>query len=504
MAADKPKTQDAPSLDAWIKRLSEREMPIFANTAHAVAGLATNRQTSASELTQVILRDASMTARVLRMANSSYYNPSRRNISTVSRAVVMLGLNALRSICMSTAIVDTLLKGVHKERVAREMARSFHAAVQARELAVKSKAGSPEEVFVAALLYRLGDMAFWCFAGDLAESLDAALSKPGYNDAKAQREVLGFRLQELTSGLSKDWHLGELLQKTLDSSAGSDPRVRTVMLAHDLARSVEQGWDTPKVKHLTQMIAKDLGLTPARVSEMVQANAKEAAKTAVAFGAVTASRLIPLRPTEESRPAAAQPASEPALETPLDIGQAPEPEYHEPDPALQLRILRELSAMLSEQPDLNLLVSMVMEGIFRGVGMDRAVFALLTSDRRWLKAKYALGCSSCRTEDMRQGFAFEMSQPNLFSHVLDTRQPMWVRREPGEPLAKLLTSEIRALARDAPFFIVPLVVDRQVIGLIYGDRQPSARELDEETFSSFNHFCQQAILGLSYYGQRGG
>jgi GAF domain-containing protein len=257
-----------------------------------------------------------------------------------------------------------------------------------------------------------------------------------------------------------------------------------------------------------EMIAKDLGMAPARVSEMIQANAKEAAKTAAAFGATSASRLIPLRPAEEGRPVAAQPAPEPALEeaafeTSIGDGKASEPEYHEPDPALQLKILRELSIMLSEQPDLNLLVSVVMEGIFRGVGMDRAVFALLTPDRRWLKAKYALGCSSCRTEDMRQGFAFEMSRPNLFSHVLDTRQPLWVRREPGEPLAKLLTPEIRALTRDAPFFVIPLVVDRQVIGLVYGDRQPSARELDEESFSSFNHFCQQAILGLSYYGRSG-
>jgi hypothetical protein len=136
--------------------------------------------------------------------------------------------------------------------------------------------------------------------------------------------------------------------------------------------------------------------------------------------------------------------------------------------------------------------------------MDRAVFALLTPGRRWLKAKYALGCSRCRTEDMRQGFAFEMGQPNLFGHVLETRQPLWMRPEAGEPLAKLLTPQIKALTCDAPFFVFPLVVDRQVIGLIYADRQTSGRELDEESFSSFNHFCQQAILGLGYYGQRGG
>jgi hypothetical protein len=88
-----------------------------------------------------------------------------------------------------------------------------------------------------------------------------------------------------------------------------------------------------------------------------------------------------------------------------------------------------------------------------------------------------------------------------------------VRSPPSIPLRfiaatssglRLLTAELTAVTGEAPFFVAPLMVDRQVIGLIYTDRLPSGRAMDEESFSSFNHFCQQAMVVLGHYGQRGG
>ena len=47
--------------------------------------------------------------------------------------------------------------------------------------------------------------------------------------------------------------------------------------------------------------------------------------------------------------------------------------------------------MLVEKPDFNLILEIILEGIYRGVGLDRTIFAVLTSDKKAIKAKYALG-----------------------------------------------------------------------------------------------------------------
>ena len=125
-------------LDLWVKRLVNENMPIFARTVQCVAGTASRENSSLSELAWSILDDPSLTMQVLKLANGMYYNPCSTRINTVSRAVLRLGFNTIKEICLTIALIETVLSSLHKERVAVEVARAFHAAVQAREMAICS------------------------------------------------------------------------------------------------------------------------------------------------------------------------------------------------------------------------------------------------------------------------------------------------------------------------------------------------------------------------------
>ena len=183
--------------------------------------------------------------------------------------------------------------------------------------------------------------------------------------------------------------------------------------------------------------------------------------------------------------------------------QAEKPRFFQPDPLLQLKILRELSALLIERkPDYNLFLSVAMEGIFRGIGMDRILFALLSKNRRSLEVKYAVGWGP---QEEVQGVVFDATllQQNVFGHILRTRQPLWVQADRGEKISKLMTREITGITGGAPFFLMPIVVSGKAIGLIYADRRTSGRDLDEDSFASFQHFCQQTNIGLSFISHQG-
>ena len=122
-------------LDLWVNRLVNENMPIFARTAQCVAGTASRENSSLSELAWSILEDPSLTTQVLKLANSMHYNPCSQQINTVSRAVMRLGFNTVKEICLTIALIETVLSSLHKEKVAVEIARAFHAAVQARKIA---------------------------------------------------------------------------------------------------------------------------------------------------------------------------------------------------------------------------------------------------------------------------------------------------------------------------------------------------------------------------------
>jgi len=145
-------------LSEWIARIRGCDMPVFARTVDALRRIIGDERASASALAQVILKDASMTTKVLRLANSAYFNQAQQGISTVSRAIVVLGFDPVAQLALSVALIDALLGGSLRSRVNLEMARSFHAAVQARWVVQRRGEQQGEQVFIAALLSRVGEM----------------------------------------------------------------------------------------------------------------------------------------------------------------------------------------------------------------------------------------------------------------------------------------------------------------------------------------------------------
>jgi HD-like signal output (HDOD) protein len=492
------------NLDEWIERFSRREMPVFAQTIREIIAISEKDVGNSTEMARVILHDPSLTSQILRVANSAYYAAGRRsfllqdapgNINTVTRAVLVLGFDSIRSMCQTKVVIEALLRGKQRERLVKAMADSFHAAVQARWLAALRKDKSPEEVFIATLLFHLGAMALWSFADErLVEKIEASMRKPGYTQEKAEVEVLGFRLSQLTTALSREWHLSRLLQEALEDSKPSTSRIESILLGYELAESVKKGWDHEETKKLIGRVAKSLNEPAEQVTQVVHENAREAARTAAIYGAAAASRFIPL-------------PEEYASESPTDAEpglpqESEETRFLPPDPLLQLKTLRELSSFLLEpSPDYNLFLSMGLEGIYRGVGMDRVLFALISKNQRNLEAKFLLGWSA---PDKVQTMLIDIlrGQPNLFDHVLEVKQARWVESDPGANIARLMTPDILSLMGHAPFFVMPVVVQGKAIGLIYADRSPSGRPLDPDSFASFQHFAQQINMGLSFISQR--
>lgn len=456
-------------------------------------------QSTAAVLANTILQDALMTSKVLKMANSAFYMGGRRsplggysNVNTVTRAVMILGFDTIRAICQTKVVVESLLQGTPRERLTQKMACAFHAAVQARWLADKNHDDSPEEIFIAAFLYLLGEMAFWCFAGEeLTQQLEKTMFLPENSRIRAEQDLLGFSFEQLTLALSKEWHLSPLLLNALESRQSASPRIKTILWGQKLARAVQIGWHSTEVRQLIDQVSDSLKLPQEIVVPMVHKNAEEAVRAAVSFGATQASRLIPM-PPESSRPETL------ALET----RDEPLPPLH-PDPILQLKILHDLSnLMLEKKPDYGVFITLLLEGIFRAISLDRVFFALRTPDRSRLEIKFQLGWQGV---EMSKAAVFKpiLLNNNIFSEVLEKKEPLWIDEHSVTSVYHLINEDVVSLIGTTPFFIMPIVAHDKSIALIYADRRSSGRALDEESYNGFKHFGQQAIIGLTLITQPG-
>ena len=469
------------NLETWVHRISEQEIPIFKNTVNAVSEVTKDEETSASDLAQVVLQDASLTARILKIANSVIYNPAKVPINTVSRAVFFVGFNTIRTISLSLAIIDALLKSGPREHVLSIMAQSLHAAVQAKAFAEERGDDSPEEVFIASLLYRLGEMAFWCVAGEEGDEILRVMKEEGCDAETAQVKVLGFTFKQLTVALTRNWHLGDLLSSAVNKPLLKNPRIQNITLAQEIAIESTNGWNTNESRVVLGKIAQHLGLPEEETRELAHDNARKAVATAQQYGASIAATLIPT------------PGEEPEL-IEDDLGNLSE--YPEPDAMLQLNILRDLSAMLNESPNLGLIMETILEGVYRGVGMDRAIFAMLNPDKTMLRAKNALGNNA---EKFSRAFSFNISiTPNIFQHALNENESIWINDDNKKEYKNILPSSLLEILATENFYISPVVINGRPVGLFYADRKPSNRELDAESFESLKHFGQQACMAIMH------
>ena len=457
-------------LAGWIARIRGREMPVFGRTVDALRTLIADDKASASALAKVILMDAPMTTKVLRLANSAFFNHSQQGISTVSRAIVVLGFDPVVELALSVALIDSLLNQGIRERVHAEMARSFHAAVQARWIARKRGEGAGEEVFIAALLGRVGEMAFWCFGGEQARRLDDCLVQTHVREEEAQQRVLGFPLRQLSHGLVKEWKLGPLVTAAMEMDPRGRGPGRAVLLAYRLARVADEGWDSISGRQCMHEVADYLDQPLASVKDEILANAGEAARVARVFGAAEAAVLIPQ--------AAPQPEA-PPLPAPAD-----------PDERLQLRILHDLAEMSLARASIADVLQLVVEGVYRAVGCRRVVVALLTEDRQSLVGRIALGADADALA-ARFVFAMEGEPEDVLDAAIDSGEAVLI--DAGR-LARPGTERLIRVTACDESGVVPIGTATRQIGVLYVDCD--GKPLGGECWDAVRHFALQASLAV--------
>lgn len=486
MASDAQKIEIPFGTKDWVNRLARREMPALAHSIQSLNSLSVDDDACIQELVKVVLEDPNLTARIIRISNSVHYNKTGLRTNTISRAISLIGLDTIRSMCITSKVIDALLRQVPNDRLLNVVAQSFHSAMQAKTVVSSAKNTIQEEVFIAALMYQLGEASFWCYGGDVTTIVDAKLRIPGAKKDDVTEEVLGTKFKYLSFGLAKAWRLGDSLLGALQNKSLT-PCSGAVRLGHEISViSSTEGWESPKMAELAKKVADYKKISEEEALVQLIDCADRTVEFARSWGVTEIESLIPssaglrfddsLEDAEQTGPSVTEIAQE--------------------DQQLQLNILRELSLMAGNKVDINVVFNMALEGIHRGIGMDRALLAMKSKDGKTVLGRYLMGDGRGEYA-IGQRFNFPVKENNIFGYIFKGTTPFWFGERESAATQALLTSDIKAVLGGGEFFIAPVVVRGRSIGLVYADCRLSNRALRREQFAAFNHFIQQVNLVLS-------
>jgi HD-like signal output (HDOD) protein len=469
-------TAEPHTLDEWTHALCNEEMPIFSNTALRIHDVLSDNKKGAMELASVILQDPNLTVKLLKISNTPQYNPSRLRMVTVSRAIIMIGSEVIRELTLVCSFFESILSATNKHQANEEIAQAIHAAVHAKSIAIAVNDTSPEEVFIATLLNHIGSISFWCFCGKQGELIQSLINNSNYSREAAEKKVLGFKLSDLGMSLSYAWKLGGLIEESIKPVVlTKNPRVGLVRLGYDITDALKEGTGSEKYTACVSKIEALTGQSKKVITENLQNNTETAFNIARQFGAIDAAMLIQ-----------------------RNINQAVD--HEEPSPVvdkkqLQFQISQDITSIISDQLDINLLLEMVLEGVHRGVDMDRTIFSLLDADKHTLTERLSLGW---RKEFYEHKVIFNITEnpPNLFFHAFSDTHAFWAKPLDDAKLYGL--RDINVIGRNE-CFMMPIFANKTQIGLIYTDRAFTGQPLTEEDFNVFKYFAQQANIGLTIF-----
>lgn len=188
-----------------------RNLPTIPAIALEVLRLSRDENADLRQIANVIARDVALSSRLLKVVNSSFYG-LRRKVSTISQAVVMLGLASVKTLALGFSLADGL--SGHRAKTGglkQYWRRSLLLGVASRTFAEKRIPILREEAFVAGLLADIGTFAMGEALGD--DYAEFVVSDQANHIAmlEREREQFGVGHQEVGRHMAESWHLPELL-----------------------------------------------------------------------------------------------------------------------------------------------------------------------------------------------------------------------------------------------------------------------------------------------------
>lgn len=285
------------SVDDWVNFLGKEHMPAMAETVQKLKKLTTDDDSRVSQLTEQILKDPSLTSRVLQVVNSAIYKGYGGNIKTITRAIVMMGFNAVRDTTMSMQLLDKILKHNPSEHLMMQIANSFHAAMQARGLLKESKTEAQEEIFISTLLLHFAEMSLLSRDDEISRKLNMVLRQGDISSNEAAKEVLGCGFDEISLALAKQWDLSDVLVEALSKPSSPSKPAQAVLLGDELSQVAMLGWNSKQVEAVIKKIAKFRDISVKDAMQEVKQMADSAQEMATHYGAAKVRHLIPTSET---------------------------------------------------------------------------------------------------------------------------------------------------------------------------------------------------------------
>ncbi len=452
-----------PRLARVAQQLSaDEDFPAVSTQIFRVMHLADHERESLRTLTQEILKDVALTNKLLRVVNAARYAGHKDGVGTVSRAISLLGVSAVRQLALSLVLLEHL-ENKHQVHWLRQTylktLLTAHVAV-----ALTSGQAEPEEAFLTAMFQSLGPVVALCHFPAVTEAL-AGDETPGYDALQqATQRALGVSLDELGGLIANMWSLPDTVRRAMERPQGKPP-VRPPPDASERLR-----WIARAASEVSDLLCRTDAADPATVERTLRSFLPVLGQTLEsATGRLAQARLDWAQAASALGLDAELQRWEPKLASTPPAGSKGAQPVASPEVSPEQVLaqgLDDITAAMVDGGDAQDRARMGLEAICRALGLTRAVLCRLQPGASGLKGWIGLGDGGedlCQRMVLRPGAADDtlstLSGTGRDTWVPELRQASWMARLPAW----------LAPPPGGGLLLMPLHQGTRLVGAIYAD-----------------------------------
>ena len=479
----------AGTMEFLLRRMRHKsDFPALSQSISTLNKIVASDDESVFSLSNVILKDFSLTNKLLRVVNSSAYGQLRGSTSTVSRAVMLMGFDTVRSLAMSLMLFEHLHSKSQAARLNEEIFATLFNGLLSKRLAIKLGFRDAEEFFVCAMFRNLGRLLAIFYLHDEALEVEKLSRQDHIPEDDAARHVLGLSYEELGLVVAKEWNLPPNVQSAMKhgpprpAKSPRDPGERAQQLAH-LADVLREHAATTPPRERAAIIAKvtethgaALGLDPDTILGAVADSVGEFFKEMSAFG-VSGKNSAMMRSIEtwSNRDAASLAAHDDAGRETMLAGGDTIDQVTGGDTATGIQDtvavltagIQDVTNSLVDSYDLSALLRMILETMFRALRFTRALLCVRDPKTNSLRARYGFGAG---VDELSRSFGVPLgSNADVFHVALNHNADIFIADIDADTIKARVPAWYRGAINAASFLLLPMLVDKRVVGLVYAD-----------------------------------
>jgi HD-like signal output (HDOD) protein len=506
------------TLDFLLRRMrSKSDFPALSSIITEINKIVGSESDSANKLARVILQDFALTNKMLRLVNTVSYGQFGGNISTISKAVVIMGFETVRNIAMSLIMLEFMQNKTLANQLKDEVVASFFSGVLAIQLAVGRNIRDAEELMICSMFQNLGRMLVTYYFFEESQEI-ARFIEQGQSEDQAVVTVLGLSYNEIGIGVAKSWNFPKRLLDGMTKLPAGEPvkkpvqpidHVRaTVSMANELceiATTTDPHEKSQSLNKLRFRYQEAIDVPEQKLNAVLESSLQELTSRALTLEINTSRSPLVSRVRKwtgqaintipEGTKKADVMGGVHGIESALNAEDKKEATAR-PDPATVLGAgIQDVTNTLVEDFNLNDVLLMVLETIYRGLGFRRAIICIRDNKINAMVARMGLGA---RVDEVIPHFRFKIAyEPDVFHLAIEKGVDIVIEDLGAESIANKIPAWYRDLVDAQSFILLPVVVNKKTIGLFYADMQvANSLKLSEQQLSLLRTLRNQAVLAI--------